>query len=304
MPHKFIAGVDLGATNVRVVVANEDGEVESRRSYAHGGAAPEPAIERIGRTVDELARQVWVGAKAAAIGVALPGMVDPATGTVASAANMEGWGSVPLARLLGGPRDAIVAVENDANAAAVGEEWMGAARGLRHVVFVALGTGIGAGIVIDGRPYRGSHALAGEVAYFPMLREHVTSSDWQHCLEGLVGGRAADARAAAILGEGRSAPDLFAAAAKGHAAAAAWMRETQEFLAMAIVDIAALLDPDMVVVGGGVAVAQGETFLAPVRDMAHACLPVAIPITLSELGADAQVMGAVKLALDRMRADA
>ena len=300
MPHRFIAGVDLGASNVRIVVANEDGEIESRRSFPYGGGSPESTVAAIGRTIDELARQVWVGASAAAIGVALPGMVDPATGTVASAANLEGWGSVPLAALLGGPRGAVVAVENDANAAAIGEGWLGAAKGRRHYVFVALGTGIGSGVVIDGRLHRGAHSLAGEVAYFPMKPEHVRSPGWQHCLEGVVGGRAIDERAQAILGDGRRSADLFEAAASGNDAARAWLTGVHEILAMALADIIALLDPELLILGGGVASAQGEALLAPVRDLVHACLPVRVPIVLSQLGADAQVIGAVKLAIDRM----
>lgn len=299
----FIAGVDLGASNVRVVIANEDGEIEARRAAPLPAGPPEDVLGKIGRTVDDLVRGVWVGAKVAAIGIALPGSIDPAAGTVASIANMPGWDDVPLGRILGAARgpdkqSVPVAMENDANAAAIGEGWLGAAKGLRDHIFVALGTGIGAGIVLDGRAHRGSHFLAGEIAFFPMTRAQLRVGDWQHCLEGAVGGRAAAAYAAQSLGAHAKAADLFDAAKAGDAAANAWLAETQEYLAMAVVDIVSLLDPQAVVFGGGVVAAQGEWFLAPIRELVHGSAPRRTKILQSELGEDAQALGAIKLALD------
>jgi glucokinase len=302
MPHAFIAAVDLGASNMRVVIANEDGEIEARRHGPLPPGTPEEVLTRVGRTVDELVRGVWVGAAVAGIGIVLPGMVDPSAGTVASVANLPGWDDVPIAEILGRPRGVPVAIENDANAAAVGEGWLGAAKGLRDFVFVALGTGIGAGIVLDGRLHRGTHFLAGEVAFFPMTREQLRAGDWEHCLESTVGGRAMARRAVELLGDGAKTSELFDAARAGDPAATAWLTETQEYVAMAIADMSALLDPEAVVFGGGVAVGQGEWFLGPVRDLALRCVPGKPSIILSSLGEDAQIIGAVRLALDRVRA--
>ena len=199
--HTFIAAVDIGASNIRVAIANADGEIEARRATPFPGGPPEQVLERIGRTIDDLARGVWVGARAAAIGVVVPGSVDPAAGTVSTAANLVGWGDVPIETLLGGPRGVPVAMENDANAAAIGERWLGAAKGLDDFVFIAIGTGIGAGVIIDGKLHRGSHFLAGEVAYFPMTPEELREPGWDHCLESDVGGRAMQAKAIELLGE-------------------------------------------------------------------------------------------------------
>jgi glucokinase len=298
MPAGFIAGVDLGASNVRVVITNQDGEVEARRSFRLPPGTPEDVVFRIGRTIDELARGVWVGAKVDAIGIVLPGTIDPDAGVVASIANMPGWDRVELAKLLGAPRGVPVAMENDANAAAIGEGWLGAAKGLRDFVFIALGTGIGAGLVLDGRLHRGAHLLAGEIAFFPMTPEQLRAGDWEHSLESVVGGRAASARAVELLGIGSKASDLFDAARAGEPHAASWLAETQEYLAMAVTDMIALLDPQTVVFGGGVVHAQGESLIAPVREKVHKCAPYRTPIVLSTLGEDAQVFGAVKLALD------
>jgi predicted NBD/HSP70 family sugar kinase len=300
MPNAFIAGVDLGASNVRVVIANEDGDIEARRASPFAGDDPERALNAIGKTIDELVRGVWPTGKVHAIGVAMPGTVHPDRGLVATAANMPGWGDVDVARALGEPRGVPVAAENDANAAAVGEGWLGAAKGLTGYVFIALGTGIGTGIVLDGRLHRGAHYLAGEAAFFAMTREQLGAADWQHNLEAIIGGRAIASKARELLGEHARPGELFEAAGGGDARAAAWLREWQEYLAMAIVDIVALLDPQAVILGGGVAAAQGEALITPVRDMAHASLPFKTPIRLSALGADAQVLGAVKLALEKL----
>jgi predicted NBD/HSP70 family sugar kinase len=300
MPHNFIAGVDLGATNVRVVIANEDGEIEARRAGPLPSGAPADVLAKVGRIIDDLVRGVWVGARVAGIGVVLPGAVDPASGTAVSIANMPGWDGVRIADVLGAPRGVPVAMENDANAAAVGEGWIGAARGLRDHVFIALGTGIGAGVVLDGRLHRGSHFVAGEVAFFPMTRDQLRAGDWQHCLEAVVGGRAAAAKAVALLGAHAKPADLFDAAKSGNPDAAAWLAETQEYIAMAVAAIGALLDPEAIVFGGGVVAAQGEEFIAPIREMALRCMPARPKIVLSALGPDAQIIGAVRLALDRL----
>ena len=302
MPARFIAAVDLGATNVRVVIANEDGEIEARRAGPLPAGSPEDVLGKIGRTIDELVRGVWIGNKVAAIGIVLPGMVDPDAGVVASIANLAGWDDVRIGEMIGGSRGVPVAMENDANAAAVGEGWIGAAKGMRHHVFIALGTGIGSGIVIDGRLHRGAHFLAGEMAFFPMTREQLRSSDWQHCLEGVVGGRAAANAATAIVGAAARTQDLFDAAKAGEQAAVAWLRETQEYIAMAVVDVVSLLDPEMVVFGGGVIAAQGEWFLAPIRELVHGATPVRTPVVISALGEDAQIVGAIKLAIDTLEA--
>jgi predicted NBD/HSP70 family sugar kinase len=107
-----------------------------------------------------------------------------------------------------------------------------------------------------------------------------------------------DATARELFGPGASAAALFDAAASGEKRAATAVKRVQEYLAMATADIVALLDPQAVILGGGVAMAQGEPFLAPVRDLVHACTPVRTKIVLSELGEDAQILGAVKLAID------
>lgn len=298
MPHPFFAGVDIGASNVRVVIAGRDGSVEARRSTPFTNDSPERVLRTIGRAIDDMVRGVWTTASVGAIGVAMPGSVDPARGLIASPANMPGWDQADVPAILGEPRRVPVAVENDANAAAVGEQWLGATAGMSDFVFVALGTGIGTGLWLGGRLHRGAHFLGGEAAFFPMTREQLAAGDWQHNLEAIVGGRALDSTAREVIGARAHAPQLFQAAERGDVRAQTAVRRAQEYLAMAVADMIALLDPQAVVFGGGVAMAQGEALVGPVRDMVHRCVPVKTPIMLSQLGADAQILGAVKLAID------
>lgn len=295
----YIAGVDLGASNVRVAIADADGNIEARRHFATPSGTPEDAVAKIQRTIDELARGVWVGARVDGIGIALPGMVDPDAGLVASVANIPGWNDVPLAEWLVGEKRIPVAMDNDANAAAVGEGWLGAARGARHHVFIAWGTGIGAGIVVGGSLHRGAHSLSGEIAFFPITREQMRTPGWDQNVEGFAGGRAIAARATELLGGGAKASDLFDAARSGNAEALMFARDVQERMAMATAYVISMLDPEVVVFGGGVIAAQGAWLLDPLIELVHRKTPVRTRIVMSELGEDAQILGAVKLAIDK-----
>jgi glucokinase len=295
----YIGAIDLGASNVRVAIADADGNIEARRHFPTPSGPVEDAIAKIARTLDELARGVWVGARVDAVGIALPGMVDPGAGLVASVANLPGWDNVPLATLLGGERRIPVAMENDANAAAVGEGWLGAARGMRDYAFIAIGTGIGSGLVLGGRIHHGASFLGGEVAFFSMTREQVRAGGWDNNLESLVGGRAIESQSRRLFGAGAKAAELFDAARSGQADALTAITEIQEYLAMAVVDIIALLDPEAVVFGGGVVAAQGASLLGPVFELVHRNTPRKTRLLVSSLGEDAQLIGAVKLAIDK-----
>ncbi len=299
-PTDFVAGVDLGATNLRIAVAGLDGEVVARRAGRVDLAQPPEVVLRgIRRDIDELLRSVWPGARLRAIGMGLPGIVDPASGTVASPANLPGWGAVPIARTLADDNGVPVAVENDANVAALGEQWKGAAQSWRTFAFVALGTGIGAGIVVDGRLHRGVRFFAGEVAYLPTDRAHVRGPfDPDAGLEGEAGGRAIGRRLSRLLGRAVTTEEAFRLAREGEPHAVGVIREAQEHLAVALSAVAAILDPDGIVVGGGMS-KQGEFLLGPVREMVHRQVATKPPLVLSELGEDAQLFGAIRIALDR-----
>ena len=300
---RFVGAVDVGGTNVRLAVVDSEGEIRSRREHPIDQHDPEAITRRIGAELAELAAATAGVRGIDAIGLSFPGLVDTARGRVITgnpAAEMK-WDHVPevLSAALGVP----AVVENDGNAAAVGEGWLGGARGVSDYVFIAYGTAFGAGLVIDGRLHRGRRFSAGEISMFPMIRADLAAGTWDLCLAEIAGGVDAALRAPEILGAGMTAADLFAAARAGDAAAAAWVRQAQEYVAMAVAYVA-LLDPDSIVFGGGVAFAQGEWLLEPIRQLSARFMPGRPDIRLSTLGPNAQLLGAARLAFDAITSPA
>lgn len=258
-------GLDLGGTDVKGVVLDAHGAVthEVRRpSYADASALD--ALHLVVAAALELRERAGVAPAAAGIG--LPGMVDVARGALvgrtphlAGAEDLDVRG--PLEAALGVP----VEVENDANCAALAEQRLGAARGARVALAVNVGTGVGCGIVIDGAIFRGAHGGAGEIGHLAMGDGALPCDcgvancvEPMMCASGLV-------RAARDAGlDVQDARDVFARAAAGEATAAKLVERLGDRLAAATAAAVHLFDPDVVVIGGGVAEA-GEAVLAPLR---------------------------------------
>ena len=192
-----------------------------------------------------------------------------------------------------------VAIEHDANAAALGERWRGAARELESFAFVALGTGIGVGIIVDGQLYRGAHHAAGELGDLVVGREYLGQErGGQGNLAQLIGGKSLRRRAKQATGDDLSAAEVISEA-ESDPELAAMADEVDDYLAMAIIAIAALLDPEAIIVGGGTAEA-GEDLLDPVRERVAREVPALPLIIASALGSEAQLYGAVFAALQNV----
>jgi predicted NBD/HSP70 family sugar kinase len=195
-----------------------------------------------------------------------------------------------------------VQVENDVNLAALGEMWRGAGRGRRHLLFVAPGTGIGAGIIIDGRLHGGAHHFAGEIGYCCPSPEYLDEDyGLLGCLETLASGpgllRRARERLGGRLRADATARDVFEMARAGDAEAAALCEETATLIGIAVGNVVAALDPEVVVFGGGLS-REGESLLGRVREVVYRMVPVRPEIVVSTLGDDAQLHGAVRAALE------
>lgn len=232
------------------------------------------------------------------IGVAVPGLVDEAAGIVLEAGNLAGWVDLSLQANLEEHFPVAVAIEQDANAAALGEQWRGAAQGEPDFVFLALGTGVGAGIMLNGQLHRGAHHAAGEVGNFVVGRQFLGQErNGQGNLAQLIGGRTLRARAEAATGAEISA--ARAIADSDHDAALARIAEDViDYLAMSVIAIASLLDPPLIVIGGGTA-AAGHDLFEPVRNRVAPELARATRIVPATLGPEAQLYGAVRCALVR-----
>ncbi|HEY8613619.1 MAG TPA: ROK family protein, partial [Roseomonas sp.] len=231
------------------------------------------------------------------IGVAVPGLVDVEAGVVLTAGNLAGWTQVPLCDLLEAQLHVPVVIEHDANAAALGERWRGAAQDLTNFTFVALGTGVGVGIVLNGHLYRGAHHAAGELGDLVVGRQFLGQErDGQGNLAQLIGGKTLRRRAHQVTGDELSAAEAISHADED-AQLARMADEVADYLAMAVIAIAALLDPEAIIVGGGTAEA-GEDLLDPVRERVAREVLAPPPLIASTLGSDAQLYGALVALLD------
>jgi predicted NBD/HSP70 family sugar kinase len=192
-------------------------------------------------------------------------------------------------------------VDNDVNLAALGEMWRGAGRGCRHLLFVAPGTGIGAGVIIDGRLHRGAHHFAGEIGYSCPGPEHL-EADYGLLgrLEVLASGPGLLRQARQRLGErlpaDATARDVFEMARAGDAEAIALCEETATLIGIAVANVVTVLDPEIIVFGGGLS--RDEALLSRVREVVYRIVPVRPEIVVSALGEDAQLYGAALMALE------
>lgn len=299
----YVAGIDLGGSQVSVSLSDAAGQpVAFERRLLDkpvGGAkVAAAASEALGRTLSE---HRLAASDLMVVGVSVPGVVDPATGEVTAAANIPDWqDSRPLDRLEKDIARPLV-VENNVNAAIVGERWRGAARGVGDAVFVAVGAGIGAGILVGDRLHRGWRGGAGEVG---LLRELHDDSPSPRGTLGPLERRASGPGIAAryrefagIADEDLTAQSIFEKAAAGDAIARRVVDETVSFLAGGVVNICAVLAPELVVLGGGVARA-GAALADPIRARLQKALLDPPRLVLSELGDAASVTGAVRIALD------
>jgi predicted NBD/HSP70 family sugar kinase len=202
-----------------------------------------------------------------------------------------------------------VFIENSVNLIALGESWRGAGQGLRNLLCIQLGDGIGAGLILNGQLYRGSHYAAGEVGYIiPNERYLGQTFDDYGCLEGFAGSSGIVRRARQRLEAGQAsllaqtgpatltAEQVLAAAKAGDALAEAVVQETVDYLSIAVANMACIVDPDRIIIGGDLA-EFGDLFVEPIRARIEGLIPVTPDIQLSDLGLDAPVLGAVATAL-------
>lgn len=306
-------GVDVGGTKVAAGVVDEDGTIVVKARRPTPSTSPADVEKTIGDLVEELRRDHEV----IAVGIGAAGFVDADRSTVLFAPNLA-WRAEPLrdevAKLVGLP----VVVENDANAAAWGEYRFGAGRGEPDLVCVTVGTGIGGGIVLGGRLYRGRFGIGAEFGHMQVVPGGRRCGCGQRgCWEQYCSGRALLHAAREIadvqrewgarlleLGdgspEGIEAPEVTLAAREGDPAAVACFEEVGRYLGQGMADLAAALDPGCFVIGGGVADA-GELLLGPARRVFSERLtggthrPHA-QIRLAALGNEAGLVGAADLA--------
>lgn len=309
----YVLGVDIGRAWLRIAAADLDGRIVARNDLPNRGRTADAVASLVVDGVREVVTAARVDPALVAHGVVgTPGVYDPGAGTVRYAVNLPGWGRRGLFERMSDELGTPLEVHNDANLAALGEYAFGAGKGSRLFVYVLIGTGLGMGVVADGRPFTGAHGAAGEIGFLPLFAGLSQAATGRPGARGPVqdGGRhleevvAADAvvRAARELGMRGplTAKRVFDEARRGVEPAVTAVRQEAERLAQVLAAVAAVLDPDLVVLGGGVG-HSADLLLRTVQETLHGIGPLRPRVAASELGEDAVLLGAVATALEAAR---
>lgn len=303
---------DIGGTRIKGGVLDAKGQICARKevdTHVHSGV--KGIVEQLKKMEQEwvIENPIWMG-QIKGIGIGVPGVVEK--DRVRDAVNL-GWKNEPLTERVQDIFTSPVYILNDANAAALGELWLGGGRGFRHLLCVTVGTGIGAGVIVDGTLHLGKYGMAGEIGHFQNGIEDgpLCSCGNSGCLETLVSATAIAARGQKVAEKGESVElsrvllgnrridsrDVVEAAKAGDNTAVKILHEAGEKLGRALGNIFLVLAPERILIGGGVSQA-GSFFLAPLRQGFNKTVPNEVkkePIVfLAELGNDAGMVGLAK----------
>ena len=303
-----VAAVDIGGTNLRVIVADLAGTILGKWSGSTVGVAdPAKIVQLIEEGLRKISRQAGVPANSLqAVAAGAPGVTDSRNGVVLLTSYLGGWRDVPLGRMLEDRFAAPAVIENDVRLGAVGERWKGSARKMNDFAFLAIGTGIAAGIYANGELLRGPECAAGEVGYLvvPGTPEEGVREGMPGPLESVIGGEGIKSQwqkeTQRLSGEALhdlSATEIFERATGGDERARGVLERSARILAHAIYNISVVLNCPLFILGGGVGMS------AILKDATESVLadysqPVRPQLRLSSLGPDAQLFGALRLALD------
>ena len=296
----WVVGIDVGRHWVRAAIANVTGDIVARRDERARSRSATTLIRQIGDLAHQLAADAgirWRQVTFATVGS--PGVFEPSRGQVELAHNLPGWGRRGLVEAVREELGTNVGFENDVNLATVGEQWHGIGKGVANFIFLHVGTGVGAGLVLNGELFRGASGAAGEIGYVPVAAGDIrtSSSRRRGALESAAG-------AAAVREEARRSgvkppltPErIFAAARRGDPAAERVVRIEAERIAVAIASVVPVVDPELVVLGGGIG-RNGDLLLEPVERELRGIVPVPPRIEVPSLGEEAELRGAVATAL-------
>jgi glucokinase len=304
-----VVGIDLGGSHLHFALADFRGEIlRDSTIKIRPEDGPRKMIGQIKEGIRALASAAGRG-RLRGISVGVPSPVDTEHGVVAWANNLPGWTKIHLGRELEKAFRVPVFMENDCNMAAIGEHWRGVARGVKDFVFVGLGTGIGTGVFVDGKLYHGRTGSAGELFRMNLEwqrwdEEFPDTGYFESYVAGL--GIAAEGRKAlgapppgdAGLREERDACFVFQAHRAGNLQATAVLEKVFTMLGVGMANVVAVLDPDLIVFGGGIAQGDSDLMLATVEKVVGRIQKeITPPFKLSTLGDKAQTYGAVRSAL-------
>ncbi len=298
----LILALDFGGTKLTAALCDENAlSAAAPQWLAHKriGSPAAPTRQSDLTNMLALARELLHGRQPTAVGVSFGGPVDFAAGRVILSHHVPGWEETPLRRILAEEFNAPVRVDNDANAAALGEHRFGTGRGLSSLLYVTVSTGVGGGWILDGRPYRGHNSMAGEIGHTVADPDGPLCLCGQRgCVERLASGPyMAQDLAAALERDGLTGRDVAEMAAAGEETAVALLERGAWALGVGLGNAANLLNPERFILGGGVTKAGSHWWQIMRQTARHTALPeVQFNIVPAQLGDDAPLWGAAVLA--------
>jgi len=302
--NSVIVALDIGGTKISTGLVTSSGGLLFRRLEFTVQTSLMNSLSQITRLIQEAASQSPAGYSIAGVGLAVPGWFNQRAGTV-WAPNIVGWDHIALPELLRQKVPFPLNIDSDRNAYVLGETWLGCAKGLEDVIFLAIGTGIGAGILSGGLLVNGHDGLAGSVGWFALQPQFQEIYARMGCFEAEASGRSIGRKAEerglleAESSQERGARAVVKAAEDGEPQAQALLEEAAQFIGMGVANLISALNPQMVVLGGGL-FQQGDYLLSAVRrEAARWGQPFAIArarLERSQLGEDAGLYGAARIA--------
>ncbi|MBJ7471396.1 MAG: ROK family protein [Solirubrobacteraceae bacterium] len=311
---RLVIGIDVGGTKALAGLVNENLEIIATTKRATQGADASRLIDLLTEEVEELRAQA--SGEVVGIGLGIPVLLDK-EGRAAQTVNLPLEGGTPIGAALAERTGLVVASDNDANCAVIAEHRAGAAKGLDHVVLLTVGTGVGGGVIVGGRPLRGAHGMGAELGHIVIRaggRPCIGSCPNHGCLEAEASGSAlvreatelAQANPGSALGQALASgtldgPKVTALAESGDPLASAALNTIARSLGVGMSSLANIFDPDVILIGGGVS-AAGELLAGPARAEfeARAMPPIVkrTEVRLAQFGSEAGLLGAAILALD------
>ncbi|MEX2543053.1 MAG: ROK family transcriptional regulator [Trueperaceae bacterium] len=296
----YIVGVDLGGTSLTVALADMTGDLVAQETVPtspRGGPQIIAQIAEICRRLAERPAAGWEKVRLAVVGT--PGVVDPVSGFIEFAPNIPGFDRLRVEDELRHVLGIAVIVENDVNLAVIGERWRGAGQGVDDLVFIALGTGIGQGIMLDGKLLRGASGTAGEIGYLPLCTDPFTEQARSvGAFESAVGSKAILRLYRDEGGECETVRELFQRAEDGERRAALVLDEIGSRLALGVAATAALIDPEKVIFGGSIG--GRPELLERIRRKLEECMRRPPVVEASSLGRRAGIEGALAYGIEEL----
>jgi predicted NBD/HSP70 family sugar kinase len=297
----FVLGIRLGGTRLQMALANLGGQVVAEIAEATDARGGHDVVLQIGRLFRSLLETCKIDRSRIRLGVmGSPGVVDPKSGIIDIAPSIQHLNDINVVEELRRELDLALTIENGVNLGARGEHWQGRARGVRHFAFIALGTGVGLGIIADGQLLRGARGAAGEIAYLPLGGDPFDPGSFA------LGTFETAVSSAAILRRYRgyggrasaTVQQIFEALASGEKPAEAAIGETARLLVLAISAVQAVTDPELIVLGGSIG--MRSELVERVRTMLPLSVPRHVPVEASVLGNRATLVGALGEALNQL----